>query len=403
MNNEGNHNRGFVAGLAAGILGAVAIGSALLTAKNLLASVTVKRSSDDGIISTETKSKISLIEDTINKYYMGDINKETETDGMYKGIVASLKDPYSEYYTVSELNATMEEGSGTYAGIGCYISYDEKAEICKIASVMPGTPAEAAGIRANDIFYKVNDEVVTGMTSSDISSRVKGEPGTAVDLVMYRDGKQISFTITRAKVDNPTVSVNMADSEAGIGYLRITEFDDITYKQFTDGMQKLNDNGMKAMILDLRDNPGGNLATVVDIAGQLLPEGKIVYTVDKNGKENDYTSDGKNEFRKPLVVLCNGNSASAAEILTGSIKDYGIGKIVGEKTFGKGIVQRILPFQDGSAVKLTIAKYYLPNGECIHGQGIEPDVKIEFDADMYEKDGTDNQLQKAIEILKKEL
>ena len=177
----------------------------------------------------------------------------------------------------------------------------------------------------------------------------------------------------------------------------------MTYDQFLNEKKSLEKQGMKALVLDLRDNPGGNVDTVVDIAGQFLPAGKVAYTIDKNNSETDYTSDGKNEFKLPLVVLCNGNSASAAEILTGSIKDYKKGTILGTQTYGKGIVQQIIPFNDGSAVKLTIAKYYLPNGECIHGEGITPDVMLDFDKDAYKKDGTDNQLQKAIEILKKEI
>lgn len=406
MNNSENHNKGFLAGLIAGLLGAIVLASAFFMARNVVSSVILQKNGNSGssdVINDTTREKVSLIEKTIDKYFMGNIDKTAETDGIYKGIVTSLDDPYSQYYTVSELNAMVEDDSGKYAGIGCYIAYDEDMKACYISGVMDGSPAAAAGIKTGDIFYKVNGEVVRGKSSSDISEIVRGEEGTTVDLVMYRDGSQVSFTITRATVDNPTVSVNMADKDAGIGYLRISEFNRNTDEQFTEGLKKLNDEGMKAMILDVRENPGGDLDTVVNIANEMLPKGKIVYMVDKNGEETDYNADGKNEFKKPLVVLCDGNSASAAEILTGSIKDRGIGTIVGEKTFGKGIVQSVIPFKDGSAVKLTIAKYYLPNGECIHGQGIEPDVEVKLDEAAYEKDGTDNQMQKAIEILKKEL
>ena len=402
---KNNRKKSFIAGLIIGLIGAIAAASIVISAGHMVNSL-LKNGSASGssdIFGSAVKSKISLIQNTINTYYMGDISENNEIDGVYKGIVESLNDPYSEYYTVSELSAVMEEGSGTYSGIGCYISYDEDTRTCKVSSVIPGTPAEKAGIMSNDVFYEVDGQRTTGWTASDVATHVKGEEGTTVDLIMLRDGEQKEFNIQRKKVDNPTVSVNMADKDAGIGYLRITEFDDITSSQFKNGMQTLNDEGMKALILDLRDNPGGNVDTVVDIAGQFLPAGKVMYTVDKNGKEEDYNSDGLHEFNKPLVVLCNGNSASAAEILTGSIKDYKKGTVVGEKTFGKGIVQRIIPFQDGSAIKLTIAKYYLPNGECIHGEGIEPDVEIKLDTEAYEKDGTDNQLKKAIEIIKKEL
>jgi len=191
--------------------------------------------------------------------------------------------------------------------------------------------------------------------------------------------------------------------ENQIGYLGITEFDSVTPQQFMDGMQELRDQDMKALILDLRSNPGGSLSAVCDIARQLLPSGDIVYTVDRDGNREDYTCDGANEIDIPLVVLVNGYSASASEILSGSIKDYGKGTIVGETTYGKGVVQRIFPFEDGTAVKLTISNYFTPNGNNINGVGIEPDVEIALDTEAFAKDGTDNQVNKAVEILNEKL
>lgn len=397
-----NSKKGFTAGLITGIVTAGVILMAFAGYKGI-ASLYRTKTASESVTSSEADKKIKFISDTIDKYYFGNIDKDSEREGMYKGIVQSLNDPYSEYYTVSELNLVIQDDSGKYFGIGCYIQYDKSTGYCCVAGVMPGSPADKAGIESGDLFYKVNGEMAKNKTASDVSQMVRGEKGTDVQLVMYRDGQKINFTITRDEVKVVTVSSNMVDKDSKIGYLRITEFDNVTYDQFLNEKKSLEKQGMKALVLDLRDNPGGNVDTVVDIAGQFLPAGKVAYTIDKNNSETDYTSDGKNEFKLPLVVLCNGNSASAAEILTGSIKDYKKGTILGTQTYGKGIVQQIIPFNDGSAVKLTIAKYYLPNGECIHGEGITPDVMLDFDKDAYKKDGTDNQLQKAIEILKKEI
>ena len=205
----------------------------------------------------------------------------------------------------------------------------------------------------------------------------------------------------RRKVESPTVNQKMLDDR--IGYIQITEFDTVTLDQFVEALAACREKGMEGLILDLRGNQGGNLSTVCDIARQLLPEGLIVYTEDKNGKRTEYSCDGQHEMPEELVVLVDKNSASASEILAGAIKDYGIGTLVGTTTFGKGIVQRIISLTDGSAVKLTVSHYYTPNGNNIHEVGIEPDVEIAFDGDAYYNDGVDNQLDKAIEVMEEKL
>ena len=251
-----------------------------------------------------------------------------------------------------------------------------------------------------DIIYKVDGEDMTGLELEEVVSHIRGPEGTKVTLTLIRGGDTIDVELTRAQVNSPTVESEML--EDGIGYLQITEFDNVTVDQFSENFNSLKEQGMKGMIIDLRGNPGGNVTTVCAIAEQLLPEGLIFYMEDKNGKRTEYTCGGA-DFDLPLVVLVNEYSASAAEILSGAIKDAGIGKLVGKKTFGKGIVQNVIGLEDGSAIKLTIANYYTRNGNDIHLKGIEPDVEVEMDTDAYLEDKTDTQLNKAIEVMKEEM
>jgi carboxyl-terminal processing protease len=241
------------------------------------------------------------------------------------------------------------------------------------------------------------------MDLSEVVSMIKTEEGDTVKIQVIRDGEDdyLTFDVERADIEIPTVNAEMLDDN--IGYIEITEFDTVTEEQFIQAMEQLEEDGMEKLIIDLRNNPGGVLQTVCNMLKQILPKGLIVYTEDKDGNRTEYTCDGENEFTKPLVVLVNGNSASASEIFAGAVKDYGIGTLVGTKTFGKGIVQRIINLNDGTAVKLTVAKYYTPNGNDIHKVGIEPDVEVELDEGLEQKvtieKDEDNQLQKAIEIL----
>ncbi|MGN1151464.1 MAG: S41 family peptidase [Lachnospiraceae bacterium] len=359
--------------------------------------------SADGVINDESIKKLEAIEEVINEYYYQDedIDADKMIEGMYAGMVDSLEDPYSVYYTAEEWQSLMEETEGIYYGIGAYLSLDSATGLAKISGVIAGTPAEEAGLRENDIIYKVDDENIQGLELSEIVSRVKGEEGTVVHLTIIREGETdyLEMDVTRRQIESPTVNYEMYDN--GIGYIQIREFDDVTTDQFTEALAVIKGSDAEGLILDLRGNPGGSLPVVVDIARMILPEGMIVYTEDKYGERDEYTCDGKNELNIPLVVLVNGNSASASEILAGAIKDYGKGTLIGTTTFGKGIVQRVLPLTDGTALKLTISAYYTPKGNNIHGIGIEPDIECEFDADAYYDDGVDNQLDRAIEEMEK--
>ena len=354
-------------------------------------------------INSDLISKLQMLENTIDKYYyLNEMSNEELQTGIYRGIMDALGDPYSEYYSAEELNAMMEQTEGIYYGIGAYIELDSETGFPKINGIIAGAPAEDANLRPNDIIYEVDGESTYGLTLTEVVSLIKGPENTDVVLTIVRGGETdyLDVTVNRRKVETPTVTLEML--EDGMAYIQVTEFDEVTIDQFADALATAKGSGMKGMILDLRANPGGSLNAVVEMARMLLPEGMIVYTEDKNGKRTEYTCDGKRQLDKPLVVLVDMNSASASEIMAGAIKDHGIGTLVGTTTFGKGIVQQIVPFRDGSAVKITSSAYYTPNGNNIHGIGIEPDVEVPFDGEAYygSEDRPDNQLETAKEVLR---
>ena len=357
---------------------------------------------EDSFVDSDLMNKMQTIEAMIDYYYyLDEVAPETLEEGVYRGMMYSLGDPYSEYYTQEELSELMNQTEGIYYGIGAYIGTDQESTLPKISGIIAGTPAEEAGIRADDIIYEVDGESTYGYSISEVVSRIKGAEGTHVILTIIREGEKdfLSIEVVRRKVESPTVSVEMF--EDGTAYIQIVEFDDVTKGQFESALETARSSGMNGIILDLRSNPGGNLSTVVEIARMLLPKGLIVYTEDKYGKRTEYTCDGTREIEVPMVVLIDGNSASASEILAGAIKDYETGTLVGTTTYGKGIVQQIIPMEDGSALKMTISSYFTPKGNDIHGIGIEPDIEVPFDAEAYHDSDNpyDNQLQKAWEVL----
>ncbi len=343
--------------------------------------------------------KLRTLESAIDVYYYQEgIDYEAMQTGIFAGLVDSLEDPYSEYYTKEELEKVTLDNEGIYYGIGAYVSMDTMLSMPKISGVIADTPAEEAGLRENDVITAVGDVSMYQMTTQDAVNYIRGEEGTMVELTIYREGEPdyLHFSVERRKVESPTVNYEMMGE---IGYLQITSFDEVTVHQFKDAYKALEEEGMKGLIIDVRSNPGGLLTSVLDISREILPKGLIVYTEDKYGQKNEYTCDGKNEIDIPLVVLINGNSASASEILAGAVKDYEIGTIVGTTTYGKGVVQNIFALSDGSAVKLTISNYFTPKGNNIHGIGVEPDVEVELDADKYYDEDIDTQIEKALEIL----
>ena len=402
----------FLLGLLAGVLITAMVGCGTYVGVRLYLMVSDKSASTaasagkDGagsLTGEETMEKLEALEEVIAEYYYKeeDIDKEKMIDGLYSGLVNSLGDPYSVYYNEEEWQELMQSTEGIYYGIGAYLSLDPATGLARIAGVIAGTPAEEAGLRENDIIYMVDDEQIQGLELTEIVSRVKGEEGTKVHLTIYREGEAdyLEIDVTRKKIESPTVEYEMYDN--GVGYIKIREFDEVTTDQFTEAMAVVKGSGAKGIILDLRGNPGGSLPVVVDIARAILPKGLIVYTEDKYGEREEYSCDGRNELQIPLVVLVNGNSASASEILAGAVKDYEIGTLIGTTTFGKGIVQRVLPLTDGTALKLTVSSYFTPKGNNIHGTGIEPDIVCKLDSEAYYVDGVDNQLERAKEEIDK--
>ncbi len=402
---KGKGIRAFFGGLFAGAL-IVGIISAVWIHRNTISLLggsttqTLSLSGKDSVIDNEVVEKLQLLEDSIDKYYLESVSENDVKDSLYHGFVQGLGDPYSVYYSEQELKSVMESTEGVYFGIGAYIGLDQDSGYCKITKVMDGSPALEAGLQAEDIIVAVNDKDMRGVTTSDIVTYIKGPEHTEVVLTIFRSGEldYLEITVERRKIETPTVVYNIDEDK--IATIQITEFDEVTMSQFENFLNEAKKDGMKGLVLDLRDNPGGSLQTVVSIANHILPKGLVVYTEDRDGKRKEYTCDGKDELDVPLVVLVNGNSASASEILAGAIKDYKKGTILGTTTFGKGIVQRIFAISDGSAVKLTISHYYTPSGADIHGVGIVPDEELELDVEAYLENGTDNQMNRAKEILR---
>ncbi len=408
---DSGRNGLFIGGIVVGVVGALLVISLIFVGVKVQEMLERRTGgisgadlefTEDSAVTPQLVNKLQVLEETIDQYYyLEEVTDEELDDGLYKGMLEALGDPYSEYYTTKELQALMEQSEGIYYGIGAYVSLDTLTGFPKISGVIEGAPAAEVDLRANDIIYEVDGVSMQGMDLTEAVSLIKGEEGTEVVLTIVRDGESdyLKIPVTRRKVESPTVEFEMLDEETA--YIQIVEFDDVTIDQFTDALATAKGSGMKGLILDLRANPGGNLNAVVEIARMMLPKGMIVYTEDKYGKRMEYTCDGRRQLEVPLVVLIDMNSASASEILAGAVKDYGIGTLVGTTTFGKGIVQQIIPFSDGSAVKLTISSYFTPKGNDIHGIGVEPDIVCEFDGKAYydEENPYDNQLERAKEVL----
>ena len=374
-------------------------------------------------------NKLDLLEQVVDNYFLFEENVDTEQmeAGIYKGMLAGLEDPYTTYYTAEEYRAMTEETEGVYCGIGVQVSQNLETGIITILRVFPSSPAEEAGLKKGDILYKVGAlDVYDQELDTLVSQYIRGEEGTFVDLTVLRDGEEISATVERRMVESVTVESQLLPDKTG--YVMVTQFDLVTADQFISAVDSLEKQGMERLVIDLRDNPGGVVDACVKMAAYLLPEdqydGTILSTADKNGEgDRYYCQDGKllfegsgsnpeypmddgHELNMPIAVLINGMSASASEVFAGALRDYGMATLVGTTSFGKGIVQALLPLDDGSAVKVTIAHYYTPAGHDIHKKGLEPDVEIplELDEDLIGQYDVpldrDNQVQKAIEVLK---
>ena len=346
------------------------------------------------------QAKLGKLETYIRGYYLDEIDDKQLEDYLYYGLVAGLGDPYAAYYNEEETQSMMDSSSGNYCGIGAVFSQNLVTGIITVSRVYEGCPSYEAGILPEDILYMVEGEDVTGQDLTNVVTKIKGEEGTEVTISMLRGEEILDFTMKRQMIEVPTIEHEMLENQ--VGYILITEFDGVTAQQFSVALKELQENGMEGLIIDLRNNGGGSLDAVCEIADELLPEGLIVYTEYNDGERIDRNSDAAC-VDVPMAVLINGASASASEILSGALQDHGAATIVGTQSYGKGIVQSVLDLQDGTALKLTSAKYYTPNGNNIHGVGITPDVEIDLPEELKTEVTLsleeDVQLQKAIEVL----
>ena len=355
------------------------------------------------ILDKETVDKINSVYSVIDKNFIEEVDPEVVREGMYRGMMEALEDPYSVYYTEEEFAEMMEDSSGEFEGIGAYLSQDPDTKEITVVRPIKGSPAEEVGIIAGDVIVEVDGEDILGQDLNLVVSKVRGPAGSTVNVGVRRSGKDevITFEITRAKVDSESVEYEMLDDN--IGYIFITEFANATGRQFVEAYDDLEEQGMTSVIIDLRSNGGGYVDTSVEVANRLVREGNIVSIKDRHNIGYSYEDEGDDSYCNiPCVVLVDGNTASASEILTGALKDYGIATVMGTQTFGKGIVQDVLPLNDGSGLKITNSKYYTPDGNNIHGIGIEPDIIVEFDGEKYVEERIDNQLEAAKSYLKGE-
>lgn len=360
--------------------------------------------SDNFIEDKDIVEKTDLINKYIDQLYYFEVDKDKQEEAYFDGIMAGLDDPYSVYYSQEDYSSLQEETSGEYVGIGAVVTQDADMVISVVRPIK-GSPAEEAGIMAEDIIVEIDGEDVQGQDLNVVVKKIRGEEGSVAKVKVYRKSVSdyIEFDVKRRVVENYSVSNEML--EDNIGYIQIEQFYENTGKEFKDAMEQCQKDGAKGIIIDLRDNPGGLLNVVVDMCDYIMEGVTIVSTKDKNGTVlSEFKAEDGKETDIPMVVLINGNSASASEIFSGAMKDTGKAKLVGTTTFGKGIVQSVIPLEDGSAIKLTVAKYFTPNGNDIHEIGVAPDYVVEL------KDGKttavnldrkeDTQLDKGVEVLK---
>lgn len=351
---------------------------------------------DESGIGSEVEAKLNAIDSVLDSFYFEEVDDEKAKDSIYKAYLSSYGDKYTVYYTADEYKKLTETTNGTFSGIGAVCQISSEGGIL-LVDVYESGAGYKAGLRSGDRIIQVDGTDVTDMDLSSAVALVKGEKGTQVGLKIVRDGATSDYTVVRDEIEVQTV--NYAITEDNIGYISVSQFENVTAKQFKAAIEELKSEGAKGIIIDIRNNPGGLLTTVISMLKDILPNGLIVYTEDKDGNRKEYSDNDNEELDMPLAVLVNGNSASASEIFAGAIQDYGKGVIVGTQTFGKGIVQTVKPLTDGSAIKFTIAKYFTPKGQDIHGKGVTPDVVVEYDKDADE----DTQISAALESVRAQI
>lgn len=384
------HKKGFIKGALTG---------ALLTLLVVSLAACGLQHINEGIISSDTETKLSYLKKLIDETYLHDVKEKDLNEGIYKGYVEGLGDQYSAYYDKKETKELTESLDGSFSGIGAVMTQDASSGVITITRVYDDSPAKKAGIKTGDILYRVEEKTVTGKDLDKVVSWIKGKKGTKVNLTLLRgtNSDKIKVTATRDVINVETAKYKVLENQ--IGYISISEFDSVTGAQFAKALKQLQKKNIEGLVVDLRNNPGGSLSTVCDILDSILPKGLIVYTKDKNGKKEEYTSDEKHRLNLPMSVLVNGQSASASEIFAGAVQDYGKAEIIGTQTYGKGVVQNLFDLKDGTCVKLTTSEYFTPKGRNIDGKGITPDVKIEYKYNAKDPKA-DNQLDKAVSVVK---
>ena len=348
---------------------------------------------DGSGIGSEVEAKLNAMDSVMDYFYFEDVDEQKAKDSIYKAYLSSYGDKYTVYYTADEYKRLMESTNGKFYGIGAVCQLSDEGGIILVDVYETGAGYKA-GLRTGDRIVQVDGTDVTDKDLSSAVALVKGEKGTSVTLKVVRDAQTIEYTVIRDEVEIQTVSYAM--TEDYVGYICIAQFEDVTARQFEAAVEDLKSQGVKGIVVDIRNNPGGLLTSVVSMLKYILPEGLIVYTEDKAGNRREYSGNDNQELDMPLAVLVNGNSASAAEIFAGAIQDYEKGTIIGTQTYGKGIVQTVKPLTDGSAIKLTTAKYFTPKGQDIHGKGVTPDETVEYDA----ASGEDAQLKAALDNIR---
>ena len=413
--NKDGFYKGLIAGAAACVVGVLCAGVILhyyfgisvsaVPASTIAEASEEKEEEHDGVVvDQELLDHLQLLEAYVDRDFLFDrVDEQVSKERIYKAFLDSLEDPYTCYYTTEEFNDFMESTSGTYSGIGVMVSQNFENYEITVIRVFEGSPAEEAGMKAGDILVGVEDIDISEMELSLVVSYIKGEEGTTVNLKVFRPSENayLDLVSERRTIDVPTVEYEMLDNS--IGYLELIEFDDVTINQYKEAIEDMKKQGMKGLIVDLRDNPGGLMDVDVDLLDYMLPEGRLLYTEDKYGEGESFYSDKEHFFDLPLVVLVNENSASASEIFAGAIRDYDAGLIVGKQTFGKGIVQHLYSIPEGGGMKITVSRYFTPSGECIHDVGIAPDVDVDIlreeDYELDIEDRVDRQMEMAVSCM----
>ncbi|MBR5712316.1 MAG: S41 family peptidase [Lachnospiraceae bacterium] len=403
--------KGFFAGVICCLLIAAAIACGADDSENRLTKKEVTPTTAPDVTLPPAKSleetnyqlKVERLASVLDYYYYQDIDYNDIADGIYHGMVNGVGDPYTTYYNAKEFAAFQESSDGKYAGFGSRVTIGDNGYPL-LTQVFENGPAYKAGIRTGDYVVEVDGESTYGVDTDILVTKMRGEVGSTVEVVVYREGEPdyITFTVIRDIVEIPTVSYEMLENN--IGYISVLEFDEVTAQQFTEAVNDLTKQKMKALVVDLRGNPGGLLSTVKSMLSRIVEKGKmLVYMEDKNGRREEHTSDSTKTVDVPIAVLMNGYSASASEVFAGCLQDYGKAILVGTQSFGKGIVQTLYPLGDGTGIKLTVSAYYTPNGRNIHKTGLTPDILVELD-DELKKLSTiphdkDNQLKAAVDAL----